>query len=110
MDGWIAVGENTGVGEKMSLCLVLTALLPPHPKMSAMENMTEKLDSFNPLKLDGPGPLQHASHPLFSFRSPPPSLPDAILRKGKERYTCRYAYTMAFQSRQITHRPLLFGG
>ncbi|KAL0186239.1 hypothetical protein M9458_017909, partial [Cirrhinus mrigala] len=56
--------------------------------VSAMENMTEKLESFSALKLDAPNSLQHSSHHLFNFRSPPPSLSDAILRKGKERYTC----------------------
>uniref|UniRef100_A0A8C4GJ47 PR domain zinc finger protein 16 n=1 Tax=Dicentrarchus labrax TaxID=13489 RepID=A0A8C4GJ47_DICLA len=64
---------------------------PPlfHPQMSAMENMTEKLESFGALKLDAPpNSLQHSAHPLFNFRSPPPSLSDAILRKGKERYAC----------------------
>ncbi|KAG9332833.1 hypothetical protein JZ751_014932 [Albula glossodonta] len=59
-----------------------------HPQMSAIENMTEKLESFGALKLDAPSSLQHSSHHLFNFRSPPPSLSDAILRKGKERYTC----------------------
>lgn len=59
-------------------------------QMSAMENMTEKLESFGALKLDvPPNSLQHSAHPLFNFRSPPPSLSDAILRKGKERYACR---------------------
>uniref|UniRef100_A0A673I857 Si:ch211-263k4.2 n=1 Tax=Sinocyclocheilus rhinocerous TaxID=307959 RepID=A0A673I857_9TELE len=58
-----------------------------HPQVSAMENMTEKLESFSALKLDAPNSLQHSSHHLFNFRSPPPSLSDAILRKGKERYT-----------------------
>ncbi|MEQ2178307.1 hypothetical protein GOODEAATRI_012658 [Goodea atripinnis] len=65
---------------------------PPlfHPQMSAMENMTEKLESFGALKLEmPPNTLQHPTHPLFNFRSPPPSLSDAILRKGKERYACR---------------------
>lgn len=58
-----------------------------------MENMTEKLESFGALKLDAPpNSLQHsAHHPLFNFRSPPPSLSEAILRKGKERYACRSA-------------------
>ncbi|KAM7404502.1 hypothetical protein PAMP_011845 [Pampus punctatissimus] len=68
---------------------------PPlfHPQMSAMENMTEKLESFGALKLDvPPNSLQHSAHPLFNFRSPPPSLSDAILRKGKERYACRCKY------------------
>lgn len=60
--------------------------------MSAMENMTEKLESFGALKLDAPpNSLQHSAHPLFNFRSPPPSLSEAILRKGKERYACRLA-------------------
>lgn len=59
-------------------------------QMSAMETMTEKLESFGALKLDAPpNSLQHSAHPLFNFRSPPPSLSDAILRKGKERYACR---------------------
>lgn len=59
--------------------------------MSAMENMTEKLESFGALKLDAPpNSLQHSAHPLFNFRSPPPSLSEAILRKGKERYACRF--------------------
>lgn len=60
-------------------------------QMSAMENMTEKLESFGALKLDAPpNSLQHPAHPLFNFRSPPPSLSEAILRKGKERYACRF--------------------
>ncbi len=64
------------------------------PQVSAMENMTEKLESFSALKLDAPNSLQHSSHHLFNFRSPPPSLSDAILRKGKERYTCRWVPLM----------------
>lgn len=63
---------------------------PPSSQMSAMENMAEKLESFGALKLDAPpNSLQHSAHPLFNFRSPPPSLSEAILRKGKERYACR---------------------
>lgn len=63
---------------------------PPSCQMSAMENMAEKLESFGALKLDAPpNSLQHSAHPLFNFRSPPPSLSEAILRKGKERYACR---------------------
>lgn len=62
-------------------------------QMSAMENMTEKLESFGALKLDlPPNTLQHPTHPLFNFRSPPPSLSEAILRKGKERYACRLVH------------------
>ncbi|XP_053704225.1 histone-lysine N-methyltransferase PRDM16 isoform X3 [Synchiropus splendidus] len=77
---------------------------PPlfHPQVSAMENMTEKLESFGALKLDvPPNSLQH-SHPLFNFRSPPPSLSDAILRKGKERYACRYCGKIFPRSANLT--------
>uniref|UniRef100_A0A3Q3DNW8 PR/SET domain 16 n=1 Tax=Hippocampus comes TaxID=109280 RepID=A0A3Q3DNW8_HIPCM len=74
-----------------------------HPQMSAMENMTEKLESFGALKLDmPPNSLQHSAHPLFSFRSPPPSLSDAILRKGKERYACRYCGKIFPRSANLT--------
>uniref|UniRef100_A0A3Q1ICM3 Uncharacterized protein n=1 Tax=Anabas testudineus TaxID=64144 RepID=A0A3Q1ICM3_ANATE len=78
---------------------------PPlfHPQMSAMENMTEKLESFSALKLDAPpNSLQHSAHPLFNFRSPPPSLSDAILRKGKERYACRYCGKIFPRSANLT--------
>ncbi|KAG5282104.1 hypothetical protein AALO_G00052250 [Alosa alosa] len=74
-----------------------------HPQVSAMENMTEKLESFGAaLKLDAPNSLQHSSHHLFNFRSPPPSLSDAILRKGKERYTCRYCGKIFPRSANLT--------
>ncbi|KAM4571004.1 histone-lysine N-methyltransferase PRDM16 isoform 5-T5 [Fundulus diaphanus] len=78
---------------------------PPlfHPQMSAMENMTEKLESYGALKLDmPPNTLQHPTHPLFNFRSPPPSLSDAILRKGKERYACRYCGKIFPRSANLT--------
>uniref|UniRef100_A0A672IB45 Si:ch211-263k4.2 n=1 Tax=Salarias fasciatus TaxID=181472 RepID=A0A672IB45_SALFA len=78
---------------------------PPlfHPQMSAMENMTEKLESFGALKLDAPpNSLPHTTHPLFNFRSPPPSLSDAILRKGKERYACRYCGKIFPRSANLT--------
>ncbi|KAJ8371204.1 hypothetical protein SKAU_G00112320 [Synaphobranchus kaupii] len=73
-----------------------------HPQMSAIETMTEKLESFSALKLDTPNSLQHSSHHLFNFRSPPPSLSDAILRKGKERYTCRYCGKIFPRSANLT--------
>ncbi|XP_014865241.1 PREDICTED: PR domain zinc finger protein 16 isoform X7 [Poecilia mexicana] len=78
---------------------------PPlfHPQMSAMENMTEKLESYGALKLDmPPNTLQHPTHPLFNFRSPPPSLSEAILRKGKERYACRYCGKIFPRSANLT--------
>ncbi|TRY64786.1 hypothetical protein DNTS_004396 [Danionella cerebrum] len=75
------------VSDLMSIvCTLITSC--SSAQVSAMENMTEKLESFSALKLDAPNSLQHSSHHLFNFRSPPPSLSDAILRKGKERYTC----------------------
>uniref|UniRef100_H3D347 Si:ch211-263k4.2 n=1 Tax=Tetraodon nigroviridis TaxID=99883 RepID=H3D347_TETNG len=74
-----------------------------HPQMSAMENMAEKLESFGALKLDAPpNSLQHSTHPLFNFRSPPPSLSEAILRKGKERYACRYCGKIFPRSANLT--------
>ncbi|XP_028663290.2 histone-lysine N-methyltransferase PRDM16 isoform X4 [Erpetoichthys calabaricus] len=73
-----------------------------HPQMSAIENMTEKLESFGTLKLDTTSSLQHPSHHLFNFRSPPPTLSDAILRKGKERYTCRYCGKIFPRSANLT--------
>ncbi|XP_030640287.1 histone-lysine N-methyltransferase PRDM16 isoform X2 [Chanos chanos] len=73
-----------------------------HPQVSAMENMTEKLESFGALKLDAPNSLQHPSHHVFNFRSPPPSLSEAILRKGKERYTCRYCGKIFPRSANLT--------
>ena len=51
--------------------------------------MTEKLESFAAMKADTGTSLQPLPHHPFNFRSPPPTLSDPILRKGKERYTCR---------------------
>ena len=65
-------------------------LLPcSRQQMSAIETMTEKLESFAAMKVDSGGALQPLPHHPFNFRSPPPTLSDPILRKGKERYTCR---------------------
>lgn len=58
-------------------------------QMSAIETMTEKLESFAAMKADSGSSLQPLPHHPFNFRSPPPTLSDPILRKGKERYTCR---------------------
>lgn len=60
-----------------------------YQQMSAIETMTEKLESFAAMKADTGGSLQPLPHHPFNFRSPPPTLSDPILRKGKERYTCR---------------------
>ena len=58
-------------------------------QMSAIETMTEKLESFAAMKAESGGSLQPLPPHPFNFRSPPPTLSDPILRKGKERYTCR---------------------
>lgn len=58
-------------------------------QMSAIETMTDKLESFAAMKADSGSSLQPLPHHPFNFRSPPPTLSDPILRKGKERYTCR---------------------
>ncbi|KTF88590.1 hypothetical protein cypCar_00008732, partial [Cyprinus carpio] len=59
-----------------------------HPQMSAIENMAEKLESFGSLKPDG-GDIMRSVPSMFDFRAPPTTLPETLLRKGKERYTCR---------------------
>ncbi|KAJ7421459.1 PR domain zinc finger protein 16 [Willisornis vidua] len=75
-----------------------------HPQMSAIETMTEKLESFAAMKADTGTSLQPLPHHPFNFRSPPPTLSDPILRKGKERYTCRMS-PPSF----LSHSPSDFG-
>lgn len=58
--------------------------------MSAIENMAQKLESFGSLKADS-GDLMHSVPTMFDFRAPATALPETLLRKGKERYTCRYS-------------------
>lgn len=57
-------------------------------QMSAIENMAEKLESFSALKPEASELLQSVPS-MFNFRAPPNALPENLLRKGKERYTCR---------------------
>ncbi|KAG8505449.1 Histone-lysine N-methyltransferase PRDM16 [Galemys pyrenaicus] len=71
-------------------------------QMSAIETMTEKLESFAAMKADTSGTLQPLPHHPFNFRSPPPTLSDPILRKGKERYTCRYCGKIFPRSANLT--------
>ncbi|XP_054031829.1 histone-lysine N-methyltransferase PRDM16 isoform X2 [Dryobates pubescens] len=73
-----------------------------HPQMSAIETMTEKLESFAAMKADTGSSLQPLPHHPFNFRSPPPTLSDPILRKGKERYTCRYCGKIFPRSANLT--------
>ncbi|XP_037684640.1 histone-lysine N-methyltransferase PRDM16 isoform X2 [Choloepus didactylus] len=73
-----------------------------HPQMSAIETMTEKLESFAALKATSGSSLQPLPHHPFNFRTPPPTLSDPILRKGKERYTCRYCGKVFPRSANLT--------
>ncbi|KAK3531486.1 hypothetical protein QTP70_023266 [Hemibagrus guttatus] len=57
--------------------------------MSAIENMAEKLEAFGPLKQSDAGDIMRSVPSMFDFRAPATTLPETLLRKGKERYTCR---------------------
>ncbi|XP_040842325.1 histone-lysine N-methyltransferase MECOM isoform X4 [Ochotona curzoniae] len=72
-----------------------------HPQMSAIENMAEKLESFSALKPDASELLQSMPS-MFNFRAPPSALPESLLRKGKERYTCRYCGKIFPRSANLT--------
>ncbi|XP_051965965.1 MDS1 and EVI1 complex locus protein EVI1-A-like isoform X10 [Xyrauchen texanus] len=72
-----------------------------HPQMSAIENMAEKLESFSTLKPDG-GDIMRSVPSMFDFRAPPTTLPETLLRKGKERYTCRYCGKIFPRSANLT--------
>ncbi|XP_067362924.1 histone-lysine N-methyltransferase MECOM isoform X4 [Channa argus] len=69
--------------------------------MSAIENMAEKLETFGSLKPES-GDLLRAVPSMFDFRAPPSALPDTLLRKGKERYTCRYCGKIFPRSANLT--------
>lgn len=69
--------------------------------MSAIENMAEKLESFSGLKPEASELLQSVPS-MFSFRAPPNTLPENLLRKGKERYTCRYCGKIFPRSANLT--------
>ncbi|XP_070609688.1 histone-lysine N-methyltransferase MECOM isoform X4 [Erythrolamprus reginae] len=69
--------------------------------MSAIENMAEKLESFSSLKPDA-GDLIQSVPSMFNFRAPPNTLPENLLRKGKERYTCRYCGKIFPRSANLT--------
>ena len=56
--------------------------------MSAIENMAEKLETFGSLKPES-GDMLRSMPSMFDFRAPPSAIPESLLRKGKERYTCR---------------------
>ncbi|XP_033832626.1 histone-lysine N-methyltransferase MECOM isoform X6 [Periophthalmus magnuspinnatus] len=69
--------------------------------MSAIENMAEKLETFGSLKPDT-GDLLRSVPSMFDFRAPPTALPETLLRKGKERYTCRYCGKIFPRSANLT--------
>ncbi|KAM9315581.1 histone-lysine N-methyltransferase MECOM [Gastrophryne carolinensis] len=69
--------------------------------MSAIENMAEKLENFNALKPEASELIQSVPS-MFNFRTSPNALPDNILRKGKERYTCRYCGKIFPRSANLT--------
>ncbi|XP_065266642.1 histone-lysine N-methyltransferase MECOM isoform X5 [Emys orbicularis] len=72
-----------------------------HPQMSAIENMAEKLESFSTLKPEASELIQSVPS-MFNFRAPPSALPENLLRKGKERYTCRYCGKIFPRSANLT--------
>lgn len=72
-----------------------------HPQMSAIENMAEKLESFSALKPEANEMIQSMPS-MFNFRAPPSALPETLLRKGKERYTCRYCGKIFPRSANLT--------
>ncbi|XP_076197515.1 histone-lysine N-methyltransferase MECOM isoform X7 [Aptenodytes patagonicus] len=72
-----------------------------HPQMSAIENMAEKLESFSALKPEANELIQSVPS-MFNFRAPPSVLPETLLRKGKERYTCRYCGKIFPRSANLT--------
>ncbi|XP_023958310.2 histone-lysine N-methyltransferase MECOM isoform X9 [Chrysemys picta bellii] len=69
--------------------------------MSAIENMAEKLESFSTLKPEASELIQSVPS-MFNFRAPPSALPENLLRKGKERYTCRYCGKIFPRSANLT--------
>ncbi|VFV27835.1 mds1 and evi1 complex locus protein [Lynx pardinus] len=69
--------------------------------MSAIENMAEKLENFSALKPEASELLQSVPS-MFNFRAPPNALPENLLRKGKERYTCRYCGKIFPRSANLT--------
>ncbi|XP_067851217.1 histone-lysine N-methyltransferase MECOM isoform X7 [Heptranchias perlo] len=72
-----------------------------HPQMSAIENMAEKLEGFSSLKPEANNLLRSVPS-MFDFRAPPSVIPDSLLRKGKERYTCRYCGKIFPRSANLT--------
>ncbi|XP_077467973.1 MDS1 and EVI1 complex locus protein EVI1 isoform X10 [Stigmatopora argus] len=69
--------------------------------MSAIENMAEKLETFGSLKPES-SELLRSVPSMFDFRAPPSTLPETLLRKGKERYTCRYCGKIFPRSANLT--------
>ncbi|CAB1347762.1 unnamed protein product [Coregonus sp. 'balchen'] len=64
-------------------------------------NMAEKLETFGSLNPES-GDLMRSVPSMFDFRAPPTALPETLLRKGKERYTCRYCGKLFPRSANLT--------
>ncbi|XP_028274710.1 MDS1 and EVI1 complex locus protein isoform X7 [Parambassis ranga] len=69
--------------------------------MTAIENMAEKLETFGSLKPESSDLLRSVPS-MFDFRAPPSTLPETLLRKGKERYACRYCGKIFPRSANLT--------
>ncbi|KAG8445204.1 hypothetical protein GDO86_010109 [Hymenochirus boettgeri] len=69
--------------------------------MSAIENMAEKLETFSALKPEASELIQSVPS-MFNFRASTSALPENLLRKGKERYTCRYCGKIFPRSANLT--------
>ncbi|RMC01945.1 hypothetical protein DUI87_21107 [Hirundo rustica rustica] len=96
-------------GQKAEGIIYLGGLCALFPlQVSAIENMAEKLESFSALKPEASELIQSVPS-MFNFRAPPSALPETLLRKGKERYTCRKNVEMLerIQRRQrgLEHKP-----
>uniref|UniRef100_A0A674NSE8 MDS1 and EVI1 complex locus n=2 Tax=Takifugu rubripes TaxID=31033 RepID=A0A674NSE8_TAKRU len=71
-----------------------------HPQLSAVGNMADKLETFGSLNV--PGDRLHSVPSVFDFRVPTSSLSESLLRKGKERYACRYCGKIFPRSANLT--------
>uniref|UniRef100_A0A8B9N305 MDS1 and EVI1 complex locus n=1 Tax=Accipiter nisus TaxID=211598 RepID=A0A8B9N305_9AVES len=67
-----------------------------HPQMGLLENWEEQLMAYIVADLIQSVPS------MFNFRAPPSALPETLLRKGKERYTCRYCGKIFPRSANLT--------
>nr|XP_032824001.1 MDS1 and EVI1 complex locus protein EVI1-A-like [Petromyzon marinus] len=93
-----------------------TSSVLPGPMGGGMHKVAEKLERLGSLSLESAAaaqslrpavPHHHHHHhhhhaPPFDFRTPSSVLTDAMLRKGKERYSCRYCGKIFPRSANLT--------